>query len=80
MSQLVFPLCATVLQKLLCLQVISVPSNRWYEPREVLLGEEYFLHAFGSFYVVSGHSVDKWIVPNAHMLRKLSNEGILLLP
>ena len=54
--------------------MISNPNNRWYESREALLGEEYFLHAFGSFYVVSGRSVDKWIVPNAHMLRKLSNE------
>ena len=57
------------------LQVISNPNNRWYEPREALLGQEYFLHAFGSFYVVSGRSVTEWIVPNAPMLRKLSNEG-----
>jgi hypothetical protein len=33
------------------------------------------MHAFGSFYVVSGRAVEDWIVPNAPMLRKLSNEG-----
>jgi hypothetical protein len=58
--------------------VISEPSDRWYEPREALLGQEYFMHAFGSFYLVSGHAVDEWIVPNAPMLRKLSNEGARL--
>lgn len=61
----------------MCLQVISEPSNRWYEPRETLLGQEYFMHAFGSFYIVSGRSVENWIVPNAPMLRKLSNEGMI---
>ena len=59
------------------LQVISDPKNRWFEPREVLLGQEYFLHAYGSFYVVSGRSVSEWIVPNAPMLRKLGNEGAI---
>jgi hypothetical protein len=57
--------------------VISNSKDRWYEPRGALLGHEYFMHALGSLYVVSGRAVHDWIAPNAAALRLLSNEGAL---
>jgi hypothetical protein len=46
-----------------------------YEPLSKLIGEEYYMHAYGSAYVVSSRVVEDFIAPNHHLLRKTRNEG-----
>jgi Galactosyltransferase len=53
-------------------------DSKWFEPLWTLIGPEYYMHAWGSAYVLSGDALAKWIAPNEQLLRKSSNEGKLL--
>ena len=46
-----------------------------YEPLHKLISENYYMHAYGSAYVLSSGVVEKYIAPNHHLLRKTRNEG-----
>jgi hypothetical protein len=50
------------------------PGTRWYEPRNLLIGKAYYLHAYGSIYVLSGDVVERVVVRNFDNLRLLANE------
>lgn len=50
------------------------PAHR-YEPAHLLLGQAYFLNAYGSLYVLSGRAVRDVAVRNWRHLRLLANEG-----
>ena len=50
-------------------------GERWYEPQHLLMGSEYFLHAYGSLYVTSGEVVKNVVLKNYDNLRMFSNEG-----
>ncbi|KAI8471825.1 MAG: galactosyltransferase-domain-containing protein [Monoraphidium minutum] len=50
--------------------VWTEPGTRWYEPRHLLLGPTYYLHAYGSIYAVKGRddtTVGLWML--AHGVR-----------
>jgi len=49
-------------------------GTRWFEPQHILLGSDYFLHAYGSLYVMSREVVEKVIIRNMDNLRMLANE------
>lgn len=49
-------------------------GSRWYEPKHLLIGKEYYLHAYGSIYVLPREVVENVIVKNFHNLRILANE------
>ncbi|KXZ43951.1 hypothetical protein GPECTOR_77g5 [Gonium pectorale] len=55
--------------------VFKEPGARWYEPQHLLLGPAYYLHAYGSAYVLSSEVVRRVILPNYHSLRLQANEG-----
>ncbi|EFJ46484.1 hypothetical protein VOLCADRAFT_46325, partial [Volvox carteri f. nagariensis] len=54
--------------------VFRDPKHRWYEPQYLLLGSDYFLHAYGSAYVLSAEAVRQVIIHNYQHLRLLANE------
>lgn len=49
-------------------------NAQWYEPQHLLMGSQYFLHAYGSLYVTSAAVAKKVIVKNFDDLRLFSNE------
>lgn len=49
-------------------------GERWYEPQHLLVGNEYFLHAYGSLYATSGEVVKNVVLKNYDNLRLFSNE------
>lgn len=49
-----------------------------FEPLHKLISENYYMHAYGSAYAVSGDVLDTYIARNHHLLRKTRNEGALL--
>lgn len=49
-------------------------DTRWFEPKHLLLGNEYYLHAYGSIYVMSKRTVEDVIVRNFNNLRYFANE------
>ncbi|GMH38226.1 hypothetical protein BSKO_06110 [Bryopsis sp. KO-2023] len=49
-------------------------NTRWFEPQHLLLGNEYYLHAYGSIYVMSKRTVEDVIVRNFNNLRYFANE------
>ncbi|GLC41799.1 hypothetical protein PLESTM_001240900 [Pleodorina starrii] len=55
-------------------KVYSEEGTRWYEPLHLLLGPTYYLHAYGSAYVLSAEAARRVIVRNYHNLRLLRNE------
>eukprot|EP00850_Spirogloea_muscicola_P001104 SM000004S14974 [mRNA] locus=s4:544352:547097:- [translate_table: standard] len=55
-------------------QVIRDPKQKWYEPASWLLGQEYFLHAYGPIYALSQQVVESFLVLGEIGLRMLSNE------
>lgn len=50
------------------------PGTRWYEPNHLLTGPSYYMHAYGSLYVLSGKVVHEVIAKNFDNLRMLANE------
>lgn len=50
-------------------------KTRWFEPDHLLLGQEYYLHAYGSIYALAKKTVQNVIIRNFSNLRYLSNEG-----
>lgn len=54
---------------------MTSPEWRWYEPQHAVLGsKEYFTHAWGSIYVLSGSAASS-IAQTASKLRYFANEG-----
>jgi len=49
-------------------------AQRWFEPAHALLGAEYFTHAWGSLYVLSGRAAAAAALPPG-ALRFFNNEG-----
>lgn len=56
--------------------VLGQPDHRWFEPAAQLIGSNYYMHALGAVYVVAGRVVSEALVPNAHLLRRLTFEGV----
>jgi hypothetical protein len=54
------------------------PKSKWYEPRHLLFGKEYSLHALASTYILSGDVVERVVVRNFDNLRLLNNEGTMV--
>lgn len=54
-------------------------GSRWFEPQNVLLGDAYYLHAYGSIYVLSRKTVEEVILRNYNNLRIFANEGNYLI-
>lgn len=58
-------------------QIMTSPEWRWYEPQHAVLGsKEYFVHAWGSIYVLSGSAASS-IARTSSTLRYFANEGQL---
>eukprot|EP01025_Chloroclados_australasicus_P015974 TRINITY_DN1779_c0_g3_i1.p1 TRINITY_DN1779_c0_g3~~TRINITY_DN1779_c0_g3_i1.p1 ORF type:complete len:500 (-),score=47.29 TRINITY_DN1779_c0_g3_i1:810-2114(-) len=55
-------------------QVWKTPGTRWYEPAHLMLASDYYLHAYGSFYIISGDVAHDVILLNKDKLRMLANE------
>eukprot|EP01026_Neomeris_dumetosa_P069082 TRINITY_DN680_c5_g1_i1.p1 TRINITY_DN680_c5_g1~~TRINITY_DN680_c5_g1_i1.p1 ORF type:complete len:331 (-),score=45.76 TRINITY_DN680_c5_g1_i1:561-1553(-) len=49
-------------------------SGKWFEPNHLMLASEYYLHAYGSIYVISGKIAREVILKNQNYLRMLANE------
>eukprot|EP00210_Caulerpa_lentillifera_P004025 g3840.t1 len=56
--------------------VWSTENSRWYEPKHLLLGGDYFLHAYGSIYAVQRKVVENVILRNFNSLRHFANEDV----
>jgi galactosylxylosylprotein 3-beta-galactosyltransferase len=57
-------------------QIIKSPRYRWYEPQHALLGgNNYFTHAWGSLYVLSGRVAADLAAMRDGSLRHFANEG-----
>lgn len=52
-------------------------NTRWYEPKHLLLGNQYYLHAYGSIYALPRRTVEDVIIRNFNNLRFFANEGKL---
>ncbi len=50
-------------------------AQRWFEPAHALLGAEYFTHAWGSLYVLSGRAAAAAAALPPGALRFFNNEG-----
>ena len=53
----------------------GIVGCRWYEHNWRLLSEANALNAYGSIYTLNKKTMSEVIVPNAHKLRYLANEG-----
>ena len=73
------PTCADYIGCMKHGSVWTTPGSRWYEPSFLLIGATYYMHAYGSIYVMSGRTVDKVVVRNFNYLRMFANEGIFQL-
>ncbi|KAE8100022.1 hypothetical protein FH972_017957 [Carpinus fangiana] len=58
--------------------VITDPKNKWYEKSGHLIGNEYFLHAYGPIYVLSAEVVASLAAARNKSLRILSNEDVTI--
>ena len=57
-------------------QIIKSPRYRWYEPQHALLGgHDYFTHAWGTAYVLSGAAAAALAAVRGGTLRHFANEG-----
>ena len=55
---------------------MTSPEWRWYEPQHAVLGgKEYFTHAWGSIYVLSGKAAFTVAQLPANSMRYFANEG-----
>jgi Galactosyltransferase len=53
----------------------SNPKDKWFEPAGKLIGEEYYMNAYGSIYVLRQEVVQRVLTSNAPILRTFANEG-----
>ncbi|KAK9831532.1 hypothetical protein WJX81_006529 [Elliptochloris bilobata] len=56
--------------------VFTDRRQRWFEPAHALLGAEYFTHAWGSMYVLSGRAAAAAATLPSGMLRFFNNEDV----
>lgn len=56
--------------------VITDPKLKWYEKSGHLIGNEYFLHAYGPIYVLSAEVVASLAAARNNSLRMFSNEDV----
>ncbi|XP_072979355.1 probable beta-1,3-galactosyltransferase 12 [Typha angustifolia] len=58
--------------------VISDPKMKWYESSGHLIGNEYFLHAYGPIYALSSQVVEALASAKNDSLRMFSNEDVTI--
>ncbi|XP_010915251.1 probable beta-1,3-galactosyltransferase 12 isoform X2 [Elaeis guineensis] len=58
--------------------VITDPKMRWYESSGHLIGNEYFLHAYGPIYALSAEVVASLAIARNDSLRMFSNEDVTI--
>ncbi|KAM4121460.1 hypothetical protein ACB094_01G007500 [Castanea mollissima] len=58
--------------------VITDPKMKWYEKSGHLIGNEYFLHAYGPIYVLSAEVVASLAAARNSSLRMFSNEDVTI--
>ena len=58
--------------------VFTDRRQRWFESAHALLGAEYFTHAWGSLYVLSGRAAAAAVAMPLGALRFFNNEGAAL--
>ncbi|KAJ4833780.1 hypothetical protein Tsubulata_014692 [Turnera subulata] len=58
--------------------VITDPKLKWYEKSGYLIGNEYFLHAYGPIYVLSAEVVASLAAARNNSLRMFSNEDVTI--
>ncbi|XP_057959299.1 probable beta-1,3-galactosyltransferase 12 [Malania oleifera] len=58
--------------------VVTDPKMKWYEKSGDLLGNEYFLHAYGPLYVLSAEVVASLVAARNNSLRMFSNEDVTI--
>lgn len=58
--------------------VITDPKSKWYEKSGHLIGNEYFLHAYGPIYVLSTEVVASLAIFRNNSLRMFSNEDVTI--
>ncbi|XP_027079683.2 probable beta-1,3-galactosyltransferase 12 [Coffea arabica] len=58
--------------------VITDPKLKWYEKSGHLIGNEYFLHAYGPIYVLSAEVVASLAIARNNSLRMFSNEDVTI--
>ncbi|KAI7840006.1 hypothetical protein COHA_006271 [Chlorella ohadii] len=58
--------------------VIKSPKYRWYEPQHTLIGAEYFAHAWGTIYVLSGRVAADLAAMRDGALRHFANEDVTI--
>ncbi|KAL3680142.1 hypothetical protein R1sor_023098 [Riccia sorocarpa] len=58
--------------------VITSPAYKWYEPLAFMLGNEYFLHAYGPIYALSRGVVADLVTFKDDSLRMFSNEDVTI--
>jgi hypothetical protein len=57
-------------------RIMTSPEWRWYEPQHAVLGGgEYFTHAWGSIYVLSGNAALRVAQMPTGSMRFFANEG-----
>lgn len=58
--------------------VITDPKMKWYESQGQLIGNEYFLHAYGPMYMLSAEVVAALATARNNSLRMFSNEDVTI--
>ncbi|KAI4333581.1 hypothetical protein L6164_018368 [Bauhinia variegata] len=58
--------------------VFTDPKLKWYEPLSLLLGKEYFVHAYGPIYVLSADVVASLVALRNNSFRMFSNEDVTI--
>ncbi|GMG99111.1 hypothetical protein Nepgr_000951 [Nepenthes gracilis] len=58
--------------------VITDPKMKWYESQGHLIGNEYFLHAYGPIYILSAEVVASLASARNNSLRMFSNEDVTI--
>ncbi|CAH8358287.1 unnamed protein product [Eruca vesicaria subsp. sativa] len=58
--------------------VFTDPKLKWYEPLSDLLGQEYFLHAYGPIYALSADVVTSLVALKNNSFRMFSNEDVTI--
>ncbi|KAF8082308.1 hypothetical protein N665_0835s0013 [Sinapis alba] len=58
--------------------VFTDPKLKWYEPLSHLLGQEYFLHAYGPIYALSSDVVASLVALKNNSFRMFNNEDVTI--
>nr|GEW59286.1 probable beta-1,3-galactosyltransferase 14 [Tanacetum cinerariifolium] len=58
--------------------VFTDPKLKWYEPLGYMLGQEYFLHAYGPIYALSADVVASLVALRNDSFRMFSNEDVTI--